>query len=257
MTTLAAQDLTYRVDGRTLVDQAGFTLGGGQLSVLLGPNGAGKTTLLRLTLGLLRAASGVSRIEGVDVRRLSSTRRARSVTYLPQVRPLAWPARVRDVVALGRFAYGGPLGRLGSADAAAVERALDSCDLGALADRRADTLSGGELARVHLARALAAEAPLILADEPVAALDPLHQHQVMTLLRAAADAGAGVLVVLHDLALAARYADRLLWMRGGRILADGSLADTLTAGRIREIYDVRASVWRGGDGPNVLIEGIA
>jgi iron complex transport system ATP-binding protein len=242
MSRLDVKGLTYAVAGRTLVQEASFRLEPGKLVALLGPNGAGKTSLLRLALGLLPAASGTSEIDGSDIRRMSASDRARSIAYLPQTRPLAWPTRVRDVVALGRFAHGGPLGRLHGEDAAAVERALTACDLAHLADRNVDTLSGGELARVHLARALATEAPLIIADEPAAALDPLHQHQVMALLKQAAERGGGVLVVLHDLALAARYADRLIWMLDGQIVVDGAVRETLTTERIASVYGVRAHV---------------
>ena len=170
--------------------------------------------------GLAPRAGGAVSAAGRDPLRLDPAERARRIAYLPQARSLAWPLRVRDVVALGRFAHGAAPGRLGAEDAAAVSRALASCRLASLADRLSDTLSGGELARTHVARAMAAEAPFLLADEPTAALDPLHQHQVMRLVRAYADAGRGVLVVMHDAALAARAADRLVWMarrpaRGG------------------------------------------
>ena len=220
----------------------------GALTVLLGPNGAGKTTLLRVLLGLLPATTGRSAMAGVPLQA-----RARHVAYLPQARPLAWPLAVRDVVALGRFAYGAALGRLSPFDAAAVERALAACDLQHLAHRSADTLSGGELARVHLARALAAEAPMIVADEPVASLDPRAQHRVLGLLRDHVAGGGGALVVLHDLDLAARYADRLVWMSGGGVVADGTVARTMTAERIAAIYGVAARVESG----RVLVDGPA
>lgn len=256
---LSVAGLGYAVRGVTLVERADFTLPSGELVVLLGPNGAGKTSLIRAMLGLITPTTGRALIgaegDGEDIRALRADERARRLAYLPQTRELAWPARVRDVVALGRFAFGGPIGRLRAADAAAVARAIDACDLRHLADRSADTLSGGELARVHLARALAGEAPFLIADEPVAALDPLHQHQVMALLRGAADRGGGVLVVLHDLQLAARYADRLLWMWGGRIVGDGPVAETLTPERIAAVYGVRARVERRGDYPAVVVDG--
>ena len=255
MSTLEARGLSYAVDGRVLVEDASFRLDAGELVALLGPNGAGKTSLLRLALGLLPTLTGSSEIDGTDVRRLKPQERARHVAYLPQTRPLAWPARVRDVAALGRFAYGGALGRLRVEDAEAVDHALAACDLANLADRSVDTLSGGELARVHLARALAARAPLIVADEPAAALDPLHQHQLMALLKSAAEQGVGVLVVLHDLALAARYADRLIWMQAGRVVADGAVRDTLCADRIASVYSVRARVDLTTSQPDVTIEG--
>ncbi len=249
MSRLAVQGVAWRQGGRAIVDAASFALGPGELVALLGPNGAGKTSLVRLALGLLRPAEGAVTIDDVDVARLGAADRARRIGYLPQQRPLAWPARVRDIVALGRFAHGGALGRLAEADAEAVARALAACDVAHLAGRAADTLSGGEMARVHLARALAAEAPLLVADEPIAALDPRHQHDVMTLFRGFADRGGGALVVLHDLALAARCADRLIWMKDGRIVADGPTAATLTSARIADIYGVRARI-----GPDLAVQ---
>ena len=241
---LAVDGLSVALGGRAVVRDASWRLGGGELVALLGANGAGKTTVLRAVLGLTPRGAGVVRIGRDDPARMSPSARARRIAYLPQIRPLAWPVRVRDVVALGRFAHGATLGRLAGADAEAVARAVRACDLESLVERSCTTLSGGELARVHVARALAAEAPLLLADEPTAALDPLHQHQVMQLLRAGADAGCGVLVVMHDAALAARTADRLLWMADGRIVADGPPEATLTAARLAEVYGVRATVRR-------------
>ncbi len=254
MTELSVQELSVTAETGTLVESASFTLAPGQLVALLGPNGAGKTTLLRAALGLIPAQSGHARLDGVDTARMRPIVRARQVSYLPQTRPLAWPSIVRDVVALGRYAHGVTLGRLGERDSQAVDAALDACDLTAFAQRHTDTLSGGELARVHCARVFAAGAPLLVADEPVAALDPLHQHQVMGLIRLFVEAGGGALVVLHDISLAARFADRLIWMKAGRILADGSPRETLTPERLRTVYGVRARVEAHTD---VVIEGPA
>lgn len=242
---LVAKRITVMAGARRIVDDADLSLRPGELVVLLGPNGAGKTSLLRAALGLI-PTTGEATLGGVPVAQMPAASRARAVAYLPQARPLAWPASVRDVVALGRFAHGAASARLAPADADAVARAIERCDLAALADRATDTLSGGELARVHLARALAAEAPLIVADEPVAALDPRHQHRVMGLLRDFARGGGGALAVLHDLSLAAAYADRLVWMDEGRIAADGSVAETMTPDRIAAIYGVRARVTSDG-----------
>lgn len=250
MAELNVRDLTVRAGEAVLVERASFALGPSELVVLLGPNGAGKTSLLRAALGL-QPAEGEARIAGVAAATMKPAERARAVAYLPQARPLAWPQAVRDVVALGRFAHGAALGALGEADAAAVARAMDAAGVTHLAGRATDTLSGGELARVHLARALAAEAPLIVADEPVAALDPRHQHRVMGVLRGFVDAGGGALAVLHDLDLAARYADRLVWMKDGRVVADGPVAETLTETRIAEVYGVRARV----SGGRVMVDG--
>ena len=244
MADLAAHGVSVTLGGHRILHDASLRLAPGELVALLGPNGAGKTTLLRALLGLVQRSGGRVRIGGDDPARLPASERARRIAYLPQSRPLAWPIRVRDVVALGRFAHGASLGRLRGADAAAVERALLACGVGRLADRPCDTLSGGELARVHVARAMAAEAPFLIADEPTAALDPLHRHRIMGLVRARAGGGGGVLVVLHEAALAARFADRLVWLADGRIVADGPPEETLTPQRLAEVYGVRARVRR-------------
>lgn len=251
MTELIADSLSVVRGTTTLVERASFACQPGELVALLGPNGAGKTTLLRAALGLLPPTNGTATLAGDDTQRLAPPERARRVSYLPQRRPLAWPSPVRDVVALGRFSHGAALGRLGDTDQQAVARALDACDLTALADRATDTLSGGELARAHFARALAAQAPLLVADEPVAALDPRHQHRIMKIVRDFVDNGGGALIVLHDISLAASFADRLLWMHAGAIVADGTPTETLTVDRLADVYGVRAAI----DGNSVQIEG--
>lgn len=251
MTELVVHDLGLTVGGASLVHQARFTLSPGELVCLLGPNGAGKTSLLRTALGLEKRTAGASLLGGDDCNSLSPMVRARRVAYLPQRRPLAWPNAVRDIVALGRYAYGAAPGRLNPQDAEAVDHALELCGLSELAHRATDTLSGGELARVHFARAFAAEAPLLVADEPVAALDPRHQFRIMDIVQAYVAHGGGALVVLHDITLAARYASRLIWMKDSRIIADGPVAETLTPERLANIYGIRASV----HGTRVEIQG--
>ncbi len=251
MTDLVATALSVTAKQATLVDAASYRLTAGEFVVLLGPNGAGKTSLIRASLGLETAASGAVTLMGDDVAALNPMALARRLAYLPQIRPLAWPNTVRDVVALGRYSHGAALGRLGAEDAAAVDRAIAACDLTAFADRRADTLSGGELARMHCARAFAAEAPFLIADEPIAALDPQHQFRILDLIADFVAKGGGALVVLHDINLAARYASRLIWMKDGRIVADGAPAETLSAERLESVYGVRAQV----DGVRVALDG--
>ena len=248
---LEVTGLTVKAGAVTLVNAASFRLQGGELVALLGANGAGKTSLLRGVIGLVPRSGGRARSAGADTAEMAPRRRARLLAYLPQNRPLAWPNPVRDLVALGRFAHGAALGRLRGADRLAVKRAVAACDLENLANRSTATLSGGELARVHCARAFAAEAPLLIADEPVAELDPYHQFRVMDLIRAFVGQGGGALVVLHDVVLARRYATRLMWMKGGRIVADGPPATTLNAARLEEIYGVRGRV----EGDRVELEG--
>ena len=251
MTELVVQDLPVQVKDATLVDAASFRLSPGEFVVLLGPNGAGKTSLIRASLGLERTAQGNATLGGEITTQLSPIERARRVAYLPQIRPLAWPNFVRDVVALGRFSHGAAIGRLNADDAAAVDRALAACDLTHLAHRRADTLSGGELARMHCARAFAAEAPLLVADEPIAALDPRHQFRILDMITDYVKSGGGALVVLHDIQLAARYATRLIWMKQGQIVSDGSPTNTLTSQQLNSIYGIRAKV----DGLRIDMEG--
>ncbi len=251
MAELLTQDLSVKAGAALLVREANLRLVPGELVALLGPNGAGKTSLLRAALGLEKRASGLATLDGTDSEKLSPMQRARRVAYLPQQRPLAWPNTVRDVVALGRFAYGAAPGRLSPGDANAVDKAIGLCGLSGLSERHTDTLSGGELARVHCARAFAADAPLLVADEPVAALDPRHQFSTMDIFRQFVESGGGALVVLHDIALAARYATRMVWMKESRIVADGPPEQTLTSDRLAEIYGVRARV----DGRTVDIEG--
>ncbi len=245
MTELIASGLSLSAGSARLVEDASFRLAAGELVALIGPNGAGKTSLIRASLGLARPCAGRATLGGDDVTGLSPAMRARRVAYLPQVRPLAWPVRVRDVVALGRFSHGAAPGRLTGMDAAAVERALAACDLTALAGRRTDTLSGGELARVHCARAFASGAPLLIADEPTAALDPRHQFRMLDLIAAYVAGGGGALLVLHDIRLAVRYAHRLMWMKAGRLVADGPPADTLTPERLRDVFGLRAHMASG------------
>ena len=239
---LSVAELCVRADDNFLVANASLNLRSGELAVLLGPNGAGKTSLLRGILGLAPNTTGSVRLQGRLLAEFNPQQRARRLSYLPQRRPLAWPSPVRDVVSLGRYAWGCAPGRLGAEDLGAVNSALAACGLLEMANRNTDTLSGGELARVHCARAFATEAPLLFADEPVASLDPRHRFRIMQLIRDHVRAGTGALVVLHDVPLAARFADRLIWMKGGRITADGPPAQTLTESRMAEIYQVQANI---------------
>lgn len=242
MTELHIQNLTVEKDKNCLVKDVSFSLSCGELVVMLGPNGAGKSLTLQHAIGLEAPTSGRAALDGEDTQTLSPMARARKLSYLPQTRKLAWPNRTDDLVALGRFAHGARLGKLGPTDAQAVNAALAACDITHLAKRKATTLSGGELARVHCARAFAAQAPLLIADEPVAALDPRHQFRIMDLFKAFVAKGGGALIVLHDISLAAKYADRLIWMKDGQIIADGTPAETLTHDRLAAIYGIKATV---------------
>lgn len=221
--------------GDRLTD-ATVRLGAGELVAIVGPNGSGKTSLLRLLAGQRAADRGMVRLDGVPIGTMHPLERARRLAYLPQRAELAWPISVSDMVALGRFAFGH--GRVTLDDRAAVTTALAEVGCAHLAERSTATLSGGELALAAIARIFAGAAPLMVLDEPTAALDPARQHQIMDALRAKVAQGHGVAVVLHQLNLAARYADRIVWMKGGRIVAETGRNAPDIAARIREIFEV-------------------
>lgn len=239
MGTLTARGLTHAYGRRPVLSDVELTLRAGEMVALIGPNGAGKSTLLRCLAGLLRPDGGEVRLDGTPIQDARPRQRARLLSYLPQAGEVHWPLTVDRLVALGRLPHLSPWSAPGPADAAAIGRALDWCDAGGLRGRTVTTLSGGERARVLLARALAVEPSLLLADEPVAGLDPYHQLQVMDVLSARAKAGTGVLMVLHDLTLAARFCTRVALMSGGRIAADGPPAEVLRPGLLEQVYGVR------------------
>tara|TARA_Y100000052_G_scaffold22253_2_gene22911 strand:- start:8499 stop:9263 length:765 start_codon:yes stop_codon:yes gene_type:complete len=243
--TLELRSGAARKAGKALFHDIDITLAAGQFACLLGPNGAGKSSLLRALTGLQPLDIGEVTLMGAPLATMSTSERARRVSYLPQTRPLAWPIEVEQAIALGRFAYGAQPGRLSSTDAAAVQSAIQQCGLTGFETRRTDTLSGGELARVHIARALASEAPVMLVDEPLAALDPRHQLRIMTILKEYCEQGGCVLAVLHDVSLAARYADRLLWMKEGKIESDGTPAETLTPATMADVFEVDVTISDG------------
>ncbi|MBV9076875.1 MAG: ABC transporter ATP-binding protein [Methylobacteriaceae bacterium] len=250
--TLRTEGLSVTLGGRRVLADVTLDLPAGRLAAIVGPNGAGKTSLLRALAGLVgsrgRIFLGASELSGLGTRA-----RARLVAYLPQGHVAHWPLPARDIVALGRFPHGGrDPGRLGPGDREAVAQAMRVTGTTALADRPVTVLSGGERARVALARVFAAGAPLVLADEPTAALDPRHQIEVMRALQARARAGATVLAVTHDLGLAARFADEVVVLQDGALVAAGSpdaaLADQVLA-RVFGIEAFRAE----RDGAPVLV----
>ena len=242
MAELKAGNLSCSLGGKEVVRDASFSLHSGDLCVILGPNGAGKTSLVRGAMGLIDDVSGIATVRGRPTRDLDAEARAREIAYLPQQREVAWPVNVRDVVSVGRYSFGTGLGWETDEDRDAIDDALRACDLTDLADRSVDTLSGGEMARVHCARALSTRAPLLIADEPNAALDPRHAFELMEILHRYALDGGGVMVILHDLALAARYANKVIWMKDSRIVAQGSAEAMLTEALCADVYGVRTRI---------------
>ena len=238
---LEARDLSVSIQGRDLVSNASLHIAGGELVGLIGPNGAGKSTLLRAMLGIREKSAGVITLNDSDFLAMPGRDRARSVAFLPQERRVEWRLPAYDIVMLGRYPHQAGFGGPTPEDRAAVDRALDAVDGHGLRDRPVSVLSGGERTRVLLARALAVEAPILLVDEPIAALDPYHQLHVMEILRERARDGAGVLAVIHDLTLAQRFMDRLILMDAGRIVAEGSPDAVLTAERLATVYRIAGS----------------
>jgi iron complex transport system ATP-binding protein len=241
MTLLRADKISVRLGQVEIVKDASFALARGELTVLVGPNGAGKTTLMRALDGLV-PSQGTIEIEGRPLTQIPPRERARLMGYLPQGNVFYWPMPVEAIVGLGRYPHGDPFAAPTPADTAAVNEALAATATQAFAHRAVTTLSGGERARVALARALATQAPILLVDEPTVSLDVRHQLVVMELLRKAARNGGAVLAVVHDLSLAARFADRVLVMEKGRIIAQGRPAETLDPARIAEVFGVDAQM---------------
>lgn len=256
MVTIALENLGVALGRRAVVKDASAGFAPGTLTGIVGPNGAGKSTLARAMLALV-PATGTVRIDGIDAAAMPRADLARRIAYLPQGQVLHWPLTVERLVGLGRLPHLTPMSRIGEADSAAIERAMARADILPLRHRIATELSGGERARVLFARALAVEAPALIADEPLASLDPGHQIDAMDLLRAEADAGALVIAVLHDLSMAARYCDRLLIVDKGRIVADGTPPAVLTADLLRAVYGIDARIETGGDWPTVTTLGRA
>lgn len=217
---------------------------------LIGPNGAGKSTLLRAMAALIELSGGEVRIDGRELGHLSQAERARKVAYLAQSTPASWPISVGELIALGRLPHRGSVST--DDDERAVRDTIACTAMHELVHRPITELSGGEYARAQLARALCVEAPILLADEPIAQLDPFHQLQIMDLLREHAHDGHLVVAVLHDLALAARYCDRLLLLDSGRLVADGPPDAVLTDDRLRTVYQIDAIIERRDGQPLIV-----
>ncbi|MEQ9401040.1 MAG: ABC transporter ATP-binding protein [Longimicrobiales bacterium] len=238
------EDLVVRYPGadRPALDGVSMEVPDGSLYAVLGPNGSGKSTLMKALLGVVPRARGTAHVDGRDVRDWTRKDLARSVGVVPQSETIAFPVTVRELVAMGRYPHLGPLGAEGSADRDAVTRALVRCDVEDLSSRDVGTLSGGELQRVRIARALAQEPRALVLDEPTASLDIRHEMAILESLREWADQGMTVVVVTHGLDQAARFSDRMLLLSRGRVAAEGIPADVLDADVLAEVYRWRIAV---------------
>lgn len=254
---LEARGLTLKRGRREILAGLDLSLNRGEVTVLLGPNGAGKSTLLAGLCGLLRPTSGKVLLDDADLAALAPAARARRIGFLPQTPEIAWPLEVRILVGLGRTPHIGGRG-LSALDARIIETALVEAGAADLADRDASTLSGGERARVMIARVLAGEPDWLLADEPLPGLDPGCQIDAAeTLVRRAKAGGCGVVLTLHDLTLAARIADRVLVLAGGKLLADGPPEVALVPDVLARAFGVRTALRLGPEGLSVGVLGRA
>lgn len=238
------------IDRRIVLNEIDLDIGGSEFVALVGPNGAGKTTLLRAMLGILPVRGG-AKARFRPVAGLSSAERRAFFSYLAQERDIAWPMPVRDVVALGLGEPLGAMSRMSQADAERLADVMWHCGLERIADRPVTTLSGGERSRVLLARALVSPAPFLIADEPIAWLDPSAQLKVMELLADRARSGRPVVAAVHDVSLAARYATRLIVLHRGRKVADGDPVEVLMGGALDKAFGVKFRLYETEDGPLV------
>jgi iron complex transport system ATP-binding protein len=239
---LAVRDAVVRLGGAEILHGADLDAGAGQLVAVIGPNGAGKSTLVRAAAGLQRLESGSVRWNGEDALKLRGRRLAKLRAFVPQRARVPAGVRVHEAVAIGRAPHLGPLQRPTRGDRDAVDRAMRRTGVSAFADRRLTTLSGGELQRVQVAVALAQEAPALLADEPTSSLDLGATSVMARLLRGLADDGLAVVLVVHDLALAAAVADTVVVVSGGRTVAAGPPATVLTEALLSEVWHVDAGL---------------
>jgi iron complex transport system ATP-binding protein len=225
------------------LDDVSLELRAGELCVLLGPNGAGKSTLVRVIAGVLPATAGEIRIFGVQPQAMTRNELAQNIAVVPQRSDVALGFSVREVVAMGRAPHQGAMLRASGRDREAVEENLSTCDLRALAERPIAGLSGGEQKRVHIARALTQEAPILLLDEAGAHLDLRHLSELYRLVRSeVSERKLACLAVMHDLNGAAHIADRIVLMKDARVVADGTVAEVMTAKQLADTFEVQVHV---------------
>lgn len=242
MSELNIDQLNVLLSNKTILDNISCSIPAGKVTGLIGPNGAGKSTLLKSFFKLLPAKGAIT-YSSKNILSLSAAERATYLSYLPQERELAWAMSVENVIRLG-FSHTGA-NRRSSVIQSEDERLnaiLGKLDLLEFRNRSASSLSGGELARVLIARALAQDTPVLLADEPLAGLDPYHQIKIMMHLKAHSKGGKTVLTSIHDLSIAAQWCDHLILLDHGRIVSSGTPAEVLTENRLKEIYKINARI---------------
>jgi ABC-type cobalamin/Fe3+-siderophores transport system ATPase subunit len=254
---IAAEQIRWVRDSNTILNDVSLGLFAGEFVGLIGPNGAGKSSLLRVMAGLMSPDSGKVSLSNAQgemhlLQDYAGSERAQTLAYLPQQETPAWPLQVEHLVGLGRAPWHKPMSGKSMQDRQAIERALEITEVKHLRQRTVTTLSGGELQRALLARVFAGEPKIILADEPIAALDPYHQLHMMELLNEHSQQGGSVLAALHDLSLAARFCSRLVLLNKGEVVADGPPIDVLTTENLEKVYGISAYVDCRDDGVIII-----
>lgn len=241
---LAVQSIDADYGGRPVVQDASVELTSGAMVALIGPNGAGKSTLTKVMARIKRPAAGVVELHGRDIWKMTAWAYSRHVAYVAQTVGVAWPYTVEQIVSMGRFAHRGWLSPYTASDREAVDRALAMTGLEALRERSFHTLSGGEAQRAILARAIAQEPEVLILDEPVAHLDVKYQIEILNVVRGFIDDGIAVVICLHDLALTALYADRVVLIESGRIRANGDPEEVLNKHDLEAVYGTPVAIDR-------------
>jgi iron complex transport system ATP-binding protein len=239
MSLLEGRGLSLSLGGNRILSQVDLDLEAGEMLGLIGPNGAGKSSLLKLLAGLIPSEAGTVRLAGRMLQEFSPAQRAKRISWLAQRAEVNWPVSVETLIELGRAPHLQPWEQASERDCEIIESTLERTELNTLRQRPCNTLSGGELARVLLARALATRSEILLADEPVAALDLAHQLDMMSLLADYCRQGHSVILVLHDLPLAAHFCNRLQLLHQGQTLAVGNASEVLNARNLETAYQVR------------------
>lgn len=243
MTMFKIENLTVAYDARRVLQGVSLEVAAGEIVTLIGPNGAGKSTLIRAVSGVVPVEAGEVSIDGQSLKQLSTTERARRLAVVPQARNLPPAFTVYESVLLGRTPYLGWFGHASPADHERVRHALDQTQMLMLAERRVGELSGGEQQRVLLARALAQDTRVMLLDEPITHLDLKHRERLIGLIRElAAHKELAILMVLHDLNLAAMYADRIAMLVEGQIQSMGTPSEVLTEANLKRVYEISVHV---------------
>ncbi len=239
---LSARNIVYESGRQPVLADITLSLRPGKMIGLIGPNGVGKTSLLRILAGLVTPSKGTVSLDDKPLSSLAPATKARQMAYIPQNHIVHWPIRVYDLVALGRLPYQHPLASLDKMSKNAIDTALADMAVTHLTERPANQLSGGELARVLVARALAQTPQIILADEPISGLDPAHALLLLQHLGKVAAQGMTVIIILHDLSMAARFCDELVLLHDGRIYDAGAPKNVLTPKALREVYQIEAHI---------------